>query len=82
MVMSAAERKTILGPDDLSAHVEAGSGKRILHRAGMTAGMPHVSDTAGKQRPCFAPIGFVVIGDFTEAFIVVLNARGRAPSST
>ena len=33
MIMAAAERKAVLGPDDLGAHVEAGGLKRLLDLA-------------------------------------------------
>ena len=48
MVMTAAQRKAVLCPDDLRAHVEADRGQRVLHRAGVAAGMPDVGDGAGK----------------------------------
>ena len=55
---------------------------RVLPRdfAGMPAGVPHVGNRTREQRPRLAPVRAVVVGDFAETLLVLLQAGLRAPS--
>src|SRR6476660_2928056 len=50
MIVAPAERKPILGPDDLGAHIEAGSLQGLLDLACMPAGVPDIGDRAKMLR--------------------------------
>src|SRR4051812_26719041 len=63
MVMAAREREALLCPDDLAADLEARRRERLLHGAGMAAGMPDIGDRAREERPRLAPVGAVVVCD-------------------
>ena len=48
VIMAAAEREPVLGPDDLGAHFKAGGLQRLLHLTRMKARVPDIGDRAGK----------------------------------
>src|SRR6185436_1943548 len=66
VIVAAAECKAVLRPDDLRPHFKADGLQRRLHGAGMPAGVPHIGDAAGEQRPGFAPVRPVVVGYLAE----------------
>ena len=80
MVMPAAERKAVLGPDDLGADLEAHRCQASPARAGVAPGVPDIGDRAWKQRPGIAPVRAVVVGDLAEPVLVVVDAGVLAPS--
>src|SRR3979490_1891103 len=66
MIMAAAEGKPVLGPDDLSAHREAGSLKRLLDLARVPTRMPDTGYRAGEQSPGLPPIGAIIVRHLAE----------------
>src|SRR5580704_9727943 len=61
VVMAAADREVVFGPNDLRAGLEAAGGQAVLHDAGLGPGVPNIGHRAGEQRPGLAPISPVVI---------------------
>src|SRR3982074_3382513 len=66
MIMAAAEGKPVLGPDDLSAHLEAGglNGLRDLGR--VRTSMPDMGNRPRKQCPGFPPVGAIIVRHLAE----------------
>ena len=82
VIVAAAERKPVLGPDDLGAYLEACRFQRLLDVAGIPAGMPDVGDRARKQRPGLPPVGAVVVRDLAELALVEVDAGPLAPGGS
>jgi hypothetical protein len=61
VIVSTAQRKMLLRPDDLRPDVKAGLLERGGHLAGIEPGMPDVDDIAAKQFICLAPIDAIVV---------------------
>src|ERR1700721_2135260 len=66
VVMAAADREVVFGPNDLRAGLEAAGGSAVLHAAGLGPGVPNIGHRAGEQRPGLAPISPVVIDYFAD----------------
>jgi hypothetical protein len=79
MIVASAKSEAILGPYDLSAHVEAGGFKRLLDFTCVPTRMPDICDRAWKQHPGLPPIGAVVVGYFTELAGVEVYASALPP---
>src|SRR4051812_35797318 len=63
VVIATADHKARLVPDDLRTNVETCCFQAVGHFAGMQSAVPNVSDVAGKERPCFAPVRPVIVHD-------------------
>jgi hypothetical protein len=66
VIVAPAERKAILCPYDLGAHLEPGGLERLLDLARVQACVPDVGNGARKQFPGLAPVGAVIVGDLTQ----------------
>src|SRR5437899_4278355 len=80
MIMASAKSEPVLGPDDLSAHVEAGSLKGLLDFTRVPTRMPDICDRAWKQHPCLPPIGAIIVCDLAELAGVKVYASALPPS--
>src|SRR5258708_32339266 len=74
MIVAPAERKPILGPDDLGAHVEAGSLKGLLDLARVPARVPDIGNRSGEQGPRIPPVGAIIVSHFAERAGVAIDA--------
>ena len=79
VIVAAAKRKPVLGPDDLGANIEADRRQRILHHAGVTAGVPDVGDGPRKQRPGLAPVVLIVVDDLAQLAGIEVDTGALAP---
>jgi hypothetical protein len=79
MIMAAAEGKSVLGPNDLRAHLEAGNLKGLLDFTRVPTRMPDICDRAWKQHPCLPPIGTIVVGYLAELAGVKVDAGTLPP---
>ncbi len=82
MIIAAAEREAVLGPDDLRADLEVAALQAGLDGRRELAGVPDVGDVAGEQRPGRAPVRLVVVVDLAElAGFRLTPARARQEGS-
>ena len=63
MIIATADHEARLVPDDLRADVEAACLQARCEGGGVKGGVPDIDHVAGKQRPCLAPVGAVVVQD-------------------
>src|SRR5690349_11638387 len=88
VVIAATEREMLFRPYDLASKLESGAYESGGHFCGMQTGVPHVSDIAGKQRICGAPIDPGVVRYFASLTLlsqtctfapvwVIIHAIGR-----
>src|SRR6266404_2704338 len=62
MIISAAEHKVLLGPNDLRANLKLRGSEGFRYFSGVHAGMPNIGHIPGEKLVRSAPIGLVVIG--------------------
>ncbi len=67
VVITAADGKSRLGPDDLAADLEAASLNRGLNLACVPARVPDVSDVAGEERIGISPVDAIIVFDGSRA---------------
>src|SRR5258708_14742973 len=79
MIMAAAEGKSVLGPNDLRAHLEAGGLKGLLDFTRVPTRMPDICDRAWKQHPSLPPIGAIIVSYFAELAGVEIYASALSP---
>src|SRR3981081_1916636 len=79
MIVASAERETVLGPNDLGAHLEAGGLKGLLDLARMPTSMPDICNRARKQRPGLPPTGAIVVRYLAELAGVEIDAGTFPP---
>src|SRR3979411_3180005 len=66
MIMAAAEGKHVLGPDDLRAHLEAGSLKGLLEFTCVPTRMPDIRKRSREDGPGPPPVGAMVVRHLAE----------------
>src|SRR5688572_22161033 len=59
VIMPAAEREVLLGPDDLRPDLKARCCESAHHLSGMNTGMPHIGNIAAEQLIRRGPIGLI-----------------------
>src|SRR5438132_11383621 len=57
VIVAAAQRKVLLGPDDLSAQLKAASSETGARDLAVQSPEPDVGDIPGKQCVCLPPVG-------------------------
>src|SRR3954454_7733352 len=88
MIVAAAHRKMLFGPDDLGADLKPSHSERGSYLGCIDAGMPNIGDIAGKQHVGDRPVHTVVVEDgaglalFSEPGLlapgrIVVDAIGR-----
>src|SRR5262245_54787156 len=78
VVMSAADHKVGLAPDDLAADFKPTGFETLSHNDRLHTRMPHVRYRSSKQVPRFAPVGAIVVANGSDR-TVCFPEGGIAP---
>jgi len=61
MIIAAAQREMLLGPDDLSAQLKPAGAKIGGDNIAAQGAEPHIGNISGEQRISLAPVGAIVV---------------------
>src|SRR4051794_5171108 len=79
VVVAPADHQAAFVPDDLGSNGKARRIETCLHLTGVKRPVPDVSNSAGKQRPGFSPVGSVVILDSAGGEVAWRGCKALAP---
>src|SRR5262249_14482544 len=77
VVVSAADHKVVLSPDDLAAAFKPTGFQTLSHSDRLHTRMPDIGHRSGKQGPCLAPVGAIVVANGSDR--TVRFPEGRIP---
>src|SRR6267378_1452920 len=79
VIVSAAQREVLLGPDDLSAKLQPAGGEAGSNDVAVESAVPDVGDISGEQRIRFPPVGAIVVEHFASRELAPAEVAARPP---